>query len=111
MTNSSSDAADEEHFFFTQADKNDESEEQTFEQKEQSRKNSKQLLANDEPSSSKTSVKEFAELTDTLRRIPWNQNECTNTSRLKCRPRVEEIETENPGPTTPRSANKDRLTV
>ena len=58
MTISSSDVADEEQFFFTQADKNDESEEQTIERKEQSRQNAKQWVADEEPSSSKTSVKE-----------------------------------------------------
>ena len=59
MTTSSSDVADEEQFFFTQADKNDESDLQTLERKEQSRQNAKHWVENEEPSSSKTSVKEF----------------------------------------------------
>ena len=63
VTTSSSDVADEEQFFFTQeADKNDESEEQTLEQKEQSRQNAKQWLANEEPSSLKTCVREFTKI-------------------------------------------------
>ena len=62
MTRFTSDVADEEQFFFTQADKNDESEEQTLERKEQSRKNAKQWVANEQPSSLKTSVKEFTKI-------------------------------------------------
>ena len=63
VTTSSSDVADEEQFFFTQeADKNDESEEQTLEQKEQSRQNAKQWLANEEPSSLKTCLREFTKI-------------------------------------------------
>ena len=59
VTTSSSDGADEEHIFITQADDKDESEEQTLERKEQSRQNAKQWVANEEPSSLKTCVKEF----------------------------------------------------
>ena len=62
MTTSSSDVLDEEHFFFAQADNNDESERQTLERKEQSRQNAKQWVANEEPSSTKTSVKEFTKI-------------------------------------------------
>ena len=62
MATSSSEVADEEQFFFTQADNEDESEEQTLEQKEQSRQNAKQSVANEEPPSLKTSVKEFAKI-------------------------------------------------
>ena len=61
MTTSSSDVADEENFFFTQAHNNEKSEEQTTERKEKSRQNAKLWVADEEPSSSKTSVKEFAE--------------------------------------------------
>ena len=59
VTTSSRDAADEEQFFFTQADSNAEPEEQTLERKEQSRQNGKQWVANEEPSSLKTGMKEF----------------------------------------------------
>ena len=59
MTTSSSDAADEEDFFFTQAGENDQSEEQTLEREEQSKQNAKQWVENEEPSSLKTSSKEF----------------------------------------------------
>ena len=62
MIRFTSDVADEEQFFFTQADKNDESEEQTIERKEQSRQNAKQWVANEQPSSLKTSVKEFTKI-------------------------------------------------
>ena len=60
VTTSSTDVADEEQFFFTQTDTNNESEEQTLERKEQSRQNAKQWVANEDPSSLKTSVKEFS---------------------------------------------------
>ena len=59
LTTSSSDVADEEQFFFTQADNNDESEQRTLERKEQSRQNAMHWVATEEPSSLKTSVKEF----------------------------------------------------
>ena len=62
VTISSSDVADEKQFFFTQADKNDKSEEKTLERKEQSKQNAKQWVANEEPSSLKTIVKEFAKI-------------------------------------------------
>ena len=56
------DVADEEKFFFTQANNNDESEEQTLERKEQSRQNAKQWVADEEPSSLKAGVKDFAKI-------------------------------------------------
>ena len=62
VTTSSSDVADEEQFLFTQADNNDESEEQTLERKEKSRQNLMQWVENEEPSSLKTSVKEFTKI-------------------------------------------------
>ena len=62
VTTSSSDVADEEQFFFTQADENDESQQQTLEREEESRQNAKQWLANEEPSSLKTSVKGFTNI-------------------------------------------------
>ena len=62
VTTSSSDAADEKQFFFTQTDKNNESEGQTLEQKEQSKQNAEQWVANEEPLSLKTFVKEFTRI-------------------------------------------------
>ena len=62
VTTSSSDAADEEQFLYTQADKNNDSEEQTLARKEQSKQNAEQWVANEEPSSLKTSVKEFTKI-------------------------------------------------
>ena len=62
VTTSSSDVADEKHFFFTQTDKKDESKKQTVEQKEQSQQNAKEGVTNEEPSSLKTSVKEFTKI-------------------------------------------------
>ena len=62
VTISSSDVADQEIFFFTQADKNKKSEEQTIERQEQSRQNAKQWVADEEPSSLKTSLKEFTKV-------------------------------------------------
>ena len=47
---------------FTQTDKKDESEEQTLERKQQSRQKAKHWVANEEPSSLKTSVKEFTRI-------------------------------------------------
>ena len=62
MTTSSLDAADEEQFFFTDADKKNESKEQALQRKLQSRQGVKTWVANEEPSSSKTSVKEFLKI-------------------------------------------------
>ena len=62
VTTSSADVADEEQIFFTQADKNDESEEQTLKEKKQSGQNTKQWVANEEPASLKTSVREFTKI-------------------------------------------------
>ena len=62
VTTSSFDVADEEQVFFTQAVKKDESEGKTLERKKQSRQNSKQWVANDEPASLKTSVKELTKV-------------------------------------------------
>ena len=56
---SPSDVADHDQFFFTQANNKNESEEQTLERKEQSRQHAKQWVAKEEPSLSKTGVKEF----------------------------------------------------
>ena len=62
MTTTSSDVADDEQFFFTQADNKDESAEQTLERKQQTRQIAKQLVAIEEPSSFKTSVREFTNI-------------------------------------------------
>ena len=59
VTKSSSDVADEKQFFLTESDQNDESEGKTLEQKEPCSQKAKQWAANEEPTSLKTSVKEF----------------------------------------------------
>ena len=62
LTTSPSDVNDGEQFFFTQADNKDESNKQTFQRKEQPRQKAKQWLANEEPSSLTTSVKEVTKI-------------------------------------------------
>ena len=62
VTTSSSEIADEEQFFFTQVDKNDQSEDQILERKKQSRQNAKQWVVDEEPSTLKTSVREFTKV-------------------------------------------------
>ena len=62
MTTSSWDFADEENIFFTQADNEDESKEKTLHRKEQSRQNTKQWIANEEPPSLNTGVKEYTKI-------------------------------------------------
>ena len=83
VTNSSSDVADEEQFFFTQADKNDESEEQTLEKKEQSKPNAKQWVANEEPPSLKTSVKEFTKIDGNTTSYSMNEIEANEQIRVE----------------------------
>ena len=84
VTTSSSDVADEEQSFFTQTDNRDESEEQTVERKERSRQKAKQWVANVEPSSLKTSVKE-------LRKIDGNTTSYSmNGIKANARIRVEQ---------------------
>ena len=61
-TTSSHDVADEEQIFFTQAAIENESEEQTLQRGEQERKEAKDWISNEEPSSLKTS---FIEITNT----------------------------------------------
>ena len=62
VTSSTSDVADEEQDFFTLLDNRDESEEQILERREQPRQDAKQCVAEEEPSSLKTSVKQFREI-------------------------------------------------
>ena len=62
LTTSSSDVAVEEQFFLTQAKDNDKPEKQTLEHKEKPKHNAEQWVANAEPSSFKTSVKEFTKI-------------------------------------------------
>ena len=81
MTTSSSDVADEEQFFFTQADDKDESEEQTFERIEQSRQNARQGVANEEPSSLKTYVKEFTKIDGNT--TWYSMNRITANARIR----------------------------
>ena len=62
VTTYSSDVDDGGQFFFTQADNKDESYEQALERKKHSKQDAKQRLANEKPSSFKTSVKEFTKI-------------------------------------------------
>ena len=62
VTTSSSDVADEEQFFFTQTDSQDETEKQILQRKEQSREKAAVCVTNQEPSSMKSSIKEFAKI-------------------------------------------------
>ena len=62
VTTSSSDVADEEQLFFTQTDIRDETEEQIQQRKEQSREKAAVWVVNQEPSSMKPSIKEFAKI-------------------------------------------------
>ena len=63
MTTSSLDAADERHFFFTQAENENELEEETQNRIEQREgKDAKEWIANEEPPSLKTRVKELTKI-------------------------------------------------
>ena len=62
VTTSSSDVAEGEKFFLTQADDEDETREQIFQRKEQSREKATEWVANQEPSSIKTSIREFTKI-------------------------------------------------
>ena len=61
VNTSSSGVADQEQLFFARVD-NNESRQKTLERKEQSKQNAKQWAANEESSTSKTSVKEFTNI-------------------------------------------------
>ena len=69
------------NFNSSQADKNNESEEQTLERKEQSRKNARQRLANEEPSSLKTCVKEFTKINGYS--TPYSMNGIEANARIR----------------------------
>ena len=69
VTVTSSDVSDEKHIF-SEADKEKKSEAGTLQQQEQSRQDPKEGVAKEEPSSSKTSVKEFTKVAGNIRRIP-----------------------------------------
>ena len=60
VTTSSSQIADEEQFSFTQPDNESESDEQTFQQTKESWQNAMECVLNKQPSTSRTSVKEFS---------------------------------------------------
>ena len=62
ITTSSSDVADEEKFFFTHTDDQHETEEKILQRKEQSRQKAVEWVANQEPSSTKPSRKEFTKI-------------------------------------------------
>ena len=86
VTTSSSDVADEEKLFITQEDKNDESEEQTLEQKEQ---NAKQWVAKEEPSSLKTSVKEFIKIDGNT--MSYSMNGIKSNARIRVEQDVDPV--------------------
>ena len=81
VTTSFSDVADEKQFFSSQADKNNKSEEQNLERKEQSRQNARQRLASEEPSSLKTSVKEFTKINGIT--TPYSMNGIEANARIR----------------------------
>ena len=62
MTKSSSDVADEEQFFFTQSENESESEKQPIHRKEKSWLNTKEVVGNKEPSTSRSSMKGFTKV-------------------------------------------------
>ena len=64
MTTTSSDVAHEEQIFFTLAEIDNQSEEQIFKREEQFRQYAKQWVANVEPPSLKTRVKDFTKTTE-----------------------------------------------
>ena len=83
VTISFSDVADEEQFFSTQTDINDESEQQTLERNEQSIQNAKQWVNNEEPSSLKTSVKEFTMIDGSTTSCSMNRIKANAPLRVK----------------------------
>ena len=62
VTTSSSDVADEKQFFFTQPDGQDETGEQIVQRKEQPQKKTAEWVLDQEPSSTKPSIKEFTKI-------------------------------------------------
>ena len=62
VTTSSSDVPDEKLFFFTQADGRDETEEKILQRKEQYQRKASEWVVNQEPSSTKPSIKEFTKV-------------------------------------------------
>ena len=83
MTKSSSEVADEEHFFFTQADNETESVAQTLQRMEQSRQDAKECVANEEPSSLKTSVMELTNIDGNTMLSSMNGNKAIALIQLK----------------------------
>ena len=62
VTMSSSDVADEEQFFFIQTDDQAKTEQQILQRKKQSREKAAEWVVNQEPSSLKSSIKEFTKI-------------------------------------------------
>ena len=76
MRTSSTDVADEEHFLFGQVDGDNETETYTLERKAQSRNKVTGLVAIEEKSSKKPSIKEFTKIPgNTVAFHEWNQGE------------------------------------
>ena len=76
-------AADEEQFFFRQADNNGASEQQTLEQKEQSKINAMQWVAEQEPFSLKTRVKDFTKIDGNTTSYSMNRIKANARTRVE----------------------------
>ena len=73
VTTSSSDVTHEEQIFFRQVENENESREQISEQRELTWQNAKHWVANEEPSSLNTSVKEFTKIDGNTTSISLNK--------------------------------------
>ena len=62
VTTTSSDVADEEQFFLAQAEDESESEVETLQRKEKSRQEAMERVANQEPSTTRTSVEKYTKI-------------------------------------------------
>ena len=83
ITTSSSEVPDEEQLLSTQANKKDKSEKQTHEKKEQSRQTAKQWIANEEPPSLKTKVKESTKFDGNTTSCSMNGTEANAQLRVE----------------------------
>ena len=87
VTTSSSDVADEGKFFLAKADNGNKSEGHTLQRKEQSRQNAKEWVADEEPSSSTTSVKEITKVDGNT--TPHSMNGCKANAQIRVQQDVE----------------------
>ena len=113
VTPSSSDVADEEQFFFTRADNFDESEQQTLKRKKTIQENARQWVANEEPSSLKTSVKDFTKIDGNT--TSYSMNKIKANARVRVEQNVdlvlEIIKLKNLGQPHDEVLFNDRLTI